>query len=100
MYDGRKLFAQGGYMVKEILKDLMLAGIVIVAQIAMNLINGKENDWLFIVLIGVAVGCLDFFITFLKDRLKDWVSPVQRLTEKYKKNNKNNNSNNKKKKKK
>lgn len=57
-------------MVKAILKDVALAVAVMAAQVGMNMLNKEENDWLFIIVVGIILGVADFAISFLKGKLE------------------------------
>lgn len=57
-------------MIKAILKDAALAAVTIAAQVGMNMVQNKENDWLFIIMVGLVLGAADFFISFLKGKLE------------------------------
>ena len=67
-------------MVKAILKDVLLAVVVIAAQIAMNMINAKENNWFIIIMSGLLVGWIDFFVSFLKDKLESVNYTIKGIT--------------------
>ena len=57
-------------MVKAVLKDVVLAIVVIAVQVAMNIVNAKEHDWVTIILVGIALGVIDFSVTYFKGQLE------------------------------
>ena len=57
-------------MLKAVLKDVLLALIAIVAQVGMNALNHKENDWLLIIVVSILLGVADFFISYTKGKLE------------------------------
>ena len=67
-------------MVKAILKDALLATIAIAAQVGMNMLNHKENDWFLIVFVGVMLGVADFIISFMKGKLESINYTIEGLT--------------------
>lgn len=67
-------------MIKAILKDVLLAAIAIAAQVGMNALNHKENDWFLIVLVGVLLGVADFVISYMKGKLESINYTIEGLT--------------------
>ena len=67
-------------MGKAILKDVLLAAIAIAAQVGMNTINHKENDWFMIILVGVILGVVDFVISYMKGKLESINYTIEGLT--------------------
>ena len=67
-------------MVKAILKDVLLAAIAIAAQYGMNILNHKENDWMVIIFVGVALGIVDFAISYMKGKLESINYTIEGLT--------------------
>ena len=67
-------------MVKAILKDVLLAAIAIAAQYGMNILNHKENDWMVIIFVGVALGVADFVISYMKGKLESINYTIEGLT--------------------
>ena len=58
-------------MSKAILKDVVLAVIFIVFQVAVNMSKGAETNWLMVIGIGLLVGLLDFVISYMKGGLEN-----------------------------
>lgn len=58
-------------MVKAILKDVALAVAAIALQVGINMLNHKENDWVFIIMVGIVLGVADFSISFMKGKLEE-----------------------------
>ena len=67
-------------MVKAILKDALLATIAIAAQVGMNMLNHKENDWFLIVFVGIMLGVADFIISLMKGKLESINYTIEGLT--------------------
>ena len=80
VYDISKLCYGGTKMFKAILKDVLLATIAIVAQVGMNTLNHKENDWFLIVFVGVMLGVADFVISYMKGKLESINYTIEGLT--------------------
>ena len=87
-------------MIKEIAKDVFLALVVAVVQVGTNMLYGKENDWFLIIFSSIALGTLDFIITFLKGKLESVNYTIKGITRTNKNNNMNTKKNTKKNKKK
>ena len=80
VYDISKLCYGGIKVIKAILKDVALIVITIAAQVGMNALNHKENDWFYIILIGMLIGVVDFVVSFFKDRLESVNYTIPGLT--------------------
>ena len=57
-------------MAKAILQDVLLAIIVIALQIIFNRMNGKPNDLVVVISLGLLVGAVDFCVSFFKGKFK------------------------------
>ena len=67
-------------MLKAILKDVLLAVIVIVAQLGMNALGAKENNMHLIIASGILVGAIDFIVSFCKNKLESVNYTIKGIT--------------------